>query len=334
MMRKPPTIYALATEICLQFPNAPSRTLARKLYNENKELISTLDAARDAIRRARGNHGKVLRKYATVRRPNGKSGWVPECPPSVAEDWKPVLIEGPCTVFGISDTHIPFHSKEAIETAVNYARKKHKPDVVVINGDGNDFYNISRFDKDPKHRDLKNELEVGKQFRSYVRGKFPDSRFIEKLGNHGERWDHWIWNKAAELWNVEAIQYHNVLDFEKYGIERVDDQPIMAGKLPILHGHEFGRSGIAAPVNPARGAFLRTLHTCLVGHLHRTSSHAESDMWSKEIFCWSQGCLCGLNPAYARVNRWNHGFVIIEVAKDGTFNVMNYRVTGGEVRTS
>ncbi len=146
------------------------------------------------------------------------------------------------------------------------------------------------------------------------------------MGNHDERWDVFIWNRAPELFDLENVQLHNVLDFEKYGIERVGDNPILAGKLPILHGHEFGRGGVAAPVNPARGAFLRCNHTVLIGHLHRPSSHAESNMWHDETMTWSTGCLCDLTPEYARINKWAHGFAHIDVASDGQFNVHNHRL--------
>jgi hypothetical protein len=62
----------------------------------------------------------------------------------------------------------------------------------------------------------------------------------------------------------------------------------MCGELPVLHGHEKGK-GISSPVNQARGAFLRLLHTVLEGHGHRTSGHAESDMWHRETFLLEHG---------------------------------------------
>jgi predicted phosphodiesterase len=108
----------------------------------------------------------------------------------------------------------------------------------------------------------------------------------------------------------------------------------MLGKLPVLHGHELPK-GMAAPVNVARGAFLRTLSTVLVGHSHRTSNHAESDMWHHETACWSTGCLCDLRPEYAKFNRWNWGFAMATIHKGGAFDVNNYRVmSDGTVRSA
>jgi hypothetical protein len=44
--------------------------------------------------------------------------------------------------------------------------------------------------------------------------------------------------------------------------------------------------------------------------------------------------LCGLHPEYARLNKFNHGFAAVEIAADGQFNVQNYRITNGKVRSS
>ncbi len=322
-MAKPTPIKAKAEKLCREFPTASNYGLARKLYDENKELL-THNAAKLQIRRARGAQGKDNRSYATAARSIKTP--IPECPPSAAEPWLPIQIDGPCRVLVLSDLHFPYHSKEAIDAAVAYGRKL-KPDVLLINGDFLDFHRISRFQQDPKKRTLREEIDTGKEALAWLRSRFSKARFIYKIGNHDQRWDHFIWNRAAELFDLENVQLHNVLDFEKHGIERVDDNPILAGKLPILHGHEFGKSGIAAPVNPARGAFLRTNHTVLIGHLHRPSSHAESNMWHDETMTWSTGCLCALQPEYARINKWAHGMASVDVASDGQFDVHNYRLS-------
>jgi predicted phosphodiesterase len=324
-MPKAPTGKELAAELCRKFPLVPSRTLAKKLYAENKERFGNLELARSAIRRARGNEGTRKKHTATVARPNGKAGWKPECPPSAAEPWLPVQIDGPCRVLILSDIHVPYHSKEAVESAAAFG-KKLKPDVLLLNGDTCDFYRISRFQQDPKKRDFAAELETCKELLSWLRGQFPKTRFIFKIGNHEQRWDHYVWQRCVELWNLENLQLQNVLGFEEFGIERVDDNPIACGKLAVMHGHELGR-GLYAPVNPARTAFLKTYDTCLIGHLHRTSSNSESDWKHNETMTWSTGCLCGLSPEFARVNRWNWGFAHIDIADDNQFNVNNYRIS-------
>lgn len=319
------TLKPAAERLCRDFPDATSNSLARRLFKENKEAV-TFNAARMLILRVRGKQGKKNRSQATVKRTSKPTTNPYQCPPSAAEPWLPVQIDGPCRVLVLSDLHFPYHSKEAIDAAVAYGRKL-KPDVLLINGDFLDFHRISRFQQDPNKRTLREEIETGKKALAWLRSQFPKARFIYKIGNHDQRWDHFIWNRAAELFDLENVQLHNVLDFEEHGIERVNDNIIMCGQLAVLHGHEFGKSGIAAPVNPARGAFLRTGHTVLIGHLHRPSSHAESDMFQSETMTWSTGCLCDRRPEYARINKWGWGFAQIEIDKDNQFNVHNFRLS-------
>lgn len=214
--------------------------------------------------------------------------------------------------------------------------KKDRIDTLVINGDLADWYDLSRWEKNPENRiGFKEEMEGVKATLEYLRSHFRRQRIIYKYGNHEERWMKFIWAKAAELWDVPALQMHNLLELEKLGIEWVADQQIiMLGELPVLHGHELPK-GISSPVNAARGAYMRTKHTVLVGHSHQTSGHCEPDLFHSECFVWSTGCLCDMTPEYARINRWNWGFARADVAKDGSFNVTNYRISkSGEVRTS
>lgn len=326
---------AIARKLVDRLPNAPSKQLGRILYAENKETFPTENAAYCLIRQVRGAAGGRLRKNTKVThpRPHGKPGQKPSCPPSSAEPWLPVQIDGPAKVLSLSDIHIPYHDKGALESAVAFG-KKLKPNVVLINGDFIDFHNLSRWEKDPKKRDTVYEITVGDKCLQWLRHKFPKARFIYKLGNHDERLTKYIWQKCPELYGLEGLELHNVLHFEDYGVERVNDNPIMCGKLPILHGHEAGK-GISAPVNPARGLFLRTLHSCLQGHYHRTSTHCEPDMFKSETTTWSQGCLCDMTPEYARINKWNLGFAFIDVAKDGEYNLHNYRLSADyKVRTA
>jgi predicted phosphodiesterase len=336
-MAKAPTGADLARDIVRRFPDAPSKTLARRLYNENKERFSTLHAARLSIQRVRGNLGKAHRKEYTdksLQRPNGKAGWKPECPPSQAEPWESFELPTPCRALILSDAHFPYHEPRAIETAVEYARKRFKPDVLLLNGDFVDFFSISRWEKDPSKRNLVSELGTCEDGLSWLCGRFPKTMRVLKKGNHEERWDKFIWLKAPELWDLPACRLENILHLDKYGFEIVGDhRPIMAGSLPIFHGHELPK-GISSPVNPARGAYMRTAHTVLIGHLHRPSTHTEPDLWHSETTCWSTGCLCNLRPDYARINKWAWGFAVVDVDKSGQFNLHNFKVTqDGTVRT-
>jgi len=58
-------------------------------------------------------------------------------------------------------------------------------------------------------------------------------------------------------------------------------------------------------------------------------------MFGSETTTWSQGCLCNRSPDYAKFNKWNWGFAFADVANDGSFDLMNYRLSADyEVRTA
>jgi predicted phosphodiesterase len=320
----------IAADIVRKNPRAPMHSLARKVVQSHPDVF-TAKQAENAVRRVLGlasdRERKTQLKSANkdLVRARGTTTWKPSFPPSAAEPWAPRKLPTPCVVLSLSDLHVPYHDQRAIETAVKYAKKRHKITDLVLNGDYGDFYQISRFNRDPRKRSLKDELDTQRAGLEWLAKQFPKAARWYKMGNHDVRWDIWVWQRAAELADVEQIQLHSILEFARLGFVRVNDEPIMAGKLPILHGHELNSN---SSVQPARAAFNKTLHSVLVGHHHRTSSHGETNMWHDERMAWSQGCLCDMNPEYARVNKWNQGFAVIEVAKDGTYNLFNYRIGG------
>lgn len=328
-------ITEIARRLARTHPDAPAQTLARRLVAESNGAI-TLHAARHRIARQFGVNGVKdrARSRPTVPRPPRQAGQVFTMPASQADSWEPHVLGVTGAVGILSDIHVPFHSEVALRAAVD-ALVGDKIQALVLNGDTADFYAISRWTKNPAKRNFRGELQAIRELLGWIRQTFPDIPIVFKSGNHEERWRLWLYQHAPEISDEKEMGLDNWLRIREYHMELVEDQrPIMAGKLPILHGHEKGK-GISAPVNQARGAFLRLHHTVLEGHGHRTSGHCEPDMFGSEVFCWSTGCLCDLRPEYARINKWNHGYALCHVHGDGSFDVSNLRITAdGKVRSS
>jgi predicted phosphodiesterase len=318
------TLKALATDLAKANPHMPNRTLAKKLKAEVKDA-KTLEQCRTAIRDVRGNHGDRRRNKATVPKPNGKAGMKLVMPKSINESWEPLEVTDAGTWGIIGDLHVPYHSELAIEKAFEHFESR-DVDGIVLNGDIADFYTISRHQKDPRKRNLLNELDTIRDMLEYIRARFPKQRIIYRMGNHEERWQHWIWAQTPELAGAPEMELATWLHFAEHELEYLGDKrPLMMGDLPLFHGHELP-SGISSPVNPARGAYTKTGSTVAVNHHHRTSSHSEPDMWHSETFTWSIGCLCLLNPMFARVNKWNWGFAVVTIKKDRSFDFENLRI--------
>lgn len=320
---------AIVKQIVADNPRVESRKLARLLYAKYPELFPNMEAARMAVRSRRGAAGPVkLRRVKVVGKTPAPSE-VLRLPDAIDVPSTPFRVEPGRTLI-LCDMHFPYHDKRSINAALNEV-KGQRIDTILLGGDTADFFSISRYPTDPKERDLKNELETVSEFFGFLRYRFPKARIVWKLGNHEERWAHYLWQKAPEMYGCAFTDLATVTEASRRGIEIVDHRlAVKIGMLTFLHGHEL-EQGAASPVNPARGVFMRTLDTYAIGHRHRTSEHTEKTANDRFITCWSIGCLCNLSPMYARVNKWNHGFAIVESKADGSFRFHNKRIHDGRV---
>lgn len=319
-------------EICRslleEFPNHSKRALAAVAYKRFPARFMSFEAARRQIRFYAPNGASDRTHSKTPRRPDSEVSR-PPLPESLAKPWEPFCIASG-RILVLSDIHVPYHDRRAVEAALSHG-DAFRPDVVLLNGDAVDFHSISRFLCNPEERDLGGEIKAIRELLAHIRARFPKARMVYKLGNHEERWWTYLWSKAPELLGCRFATIESVFDADRLRVEIVQDgRIVMAGKLPILHGHEW-RGGISTPVNPARGAFLKAIACVMQGHLHRSSEHSETTLEDRLISTWSTGCLCDLRPAYARINRWNHGFATIEVDNAGSYEVANKRILNGRV---
>ena len=311
----------------------PTLKLARIIYAENKLIYTNLEDARKVLRGIEGKAGKGdSGKYRRTAPAEIQQTHRPRNPYNLPEssetNYEPYKVPGK-RVLVLSDIHLPYHSLSALEATFDYT-KREDIDTIVLNGDTLDFHGLSRFVKDPKARSVAHELAAFKDFMTALRALFPKAFIIYKMGNHCERYDHFLIQKAHEIIGVDEFDFRNIIKARADGIEVVGDKRILKlGALNLVHGHEFGGS-IFSPVNIARGLFLRGKVSAMQGHNHQTSEHTESNMNGEITTTYSVGCLCELHPAYLPINKWNHGFAIVDV--DGeAFHVRNYRIHKGEV---
>jgi predicted phosphodiesterase len=299
-------------------------------------VFPSYEAARAAIRYATGRRTKHSKEVIEDSERAGATVYA--MPKSKSKPWLPYEIKGPCSVGVLSDIHFPKHDERALENAVKHL--KGNVDVLLLNGDIADAEEFGSWAKSPKAVQTEDSVQCVRDGLLWLLSQFPDAKVIYKFGNHEERLDRYCWSRAPELVGMPHITWEGLLTIgqdlkpikELERIEWVKDQrPVMAGKLPIFHGHELPKSLISS-VNPARGAFLRLIDTVLVGHFHRSSSHVEYNWQRDAINCWSTGCLCDLSPQYAVINKWNWGFALVDVGSEGQFDVHNYKLLkSGEV---
>jgi predicted phosphodiesterase len=309
----------------------PTLTLAKLMHKENVEVFPRVENARASLRLIEGKTGSANRRdikdkslFMTEERP--KNPW--KLPESEETKYEPFVIKAK-KIAVLSDIHIPYHSVDALSAAFDFIQTE-KPDAIILNGDTIDMYSLSRFQKDPRKRSVAHELQATRDFLD-VLSQF-GAKIYFKIGNHEERYEHYLMRVAPELLGVREFELKHLLGLDTRGIDLIGDKRIIkANDLNIVHGHEFGQS-IFSPVNVARGLFLRGKVSAMQGHNHQTSSHTETDMNGNILTTWSLGCLCELNPAYLPINKWNHGFAIIDLHENlVNYEVRNYRIHKGKI---
>jgi hypothetical protein len=296
-----------------RFPNLPNRTISRYiLMNDGEYFDGDLEKIRGFVRYYLGVKGSVSRKHSTNKI---------VIPRTLRNKRTPYSLPVGLWLL-LYDIHVPFHEPKAVEAAIKYGQEQGVTGIL-FPGDLQDCAAVSHWQSTIK-RNFDKELERFIDFLDFVEQEFPTQEKVWLPGNHEYRLDRYYQSKAPELIGIPLQSFDIVLALEQRNIKRLEyQQVIMAGKLPIIHGHEFKMS---TAVNPARGLALKAQTWAICGHYHRTSEHTGRDLKGIVITDWSVGCLCDLSPDYAPYGNWNHGFAIVNVEKNGNFEVRNLRI--------
>ncbi|MBZ5566205.1 MAG: metallophosphoesterase, partial [Acidobacteriia bacterium] len=98
-----------------------------------------------------------------------------------------------------NDFQIPFHDERALLLLKLFLRRE-RPDWVVLNGDFQDFWEISRYDQTPRTgKEFREEIELGKKILHSLRRTLPRSRITWVEGNHEFRLRKYLIQNAKEL---------------------------------------------------------------------------------------------------------------------------------------
>jgi predicted phosphodiesterase len=328
----------IVIDACRRYPQFGTRTIAQfivahnpgvfnskaKANNSNSKQQIEADAVevvRSKVRYYRGQMGAGSKNC--VENSGKLIGTVDKMPVNWITKTLPYKMpEGSYLV--LSDVHAPMHEYKPIVAAIA-AGQIEKVDGVVFNGDFQDSSAVGFWPSN--RRVFMEEFEVVLDLLDFIRSEFPDkTKFYYKLGNHENRLQQYYRNHAPELAASPLASLELMFGFESRDIEVVDlNQSMLFGKLPVFHGHEFRY--IHQSVNPARGLFLKTHNFAMIGHCHKPSMHPGTDWQGNLLTTWSLGCCCDLHPEYMPYgNEWSWGFALINVEKNGDFEVLNRRV--------
>jgi predicted phosphodiesterase len=317
----------IAREFLEQYADMSINAISQLLFERHPTLFKSQASCRSALRYHSGtqtvnkNSANPIKRQTLFTRENPFG-----LPESKANIRQFVKIENAKRVLWLSDIHFPNQDNEALTAALQYGLDHHI-DCIVLGGDILDNEPFTSHDAPPPlYSEVRQWFDMVDGFLDMLIEKFNcPIHWIE--GNHDNWYKRYLMKKAPALFHDEYYTLSSRLKLREKKITWHDQNVIlMAGKLPMTHGHMIVR-GIFSPVNPARGVYMKIKSSMLIGHCHTTSEHSESILNHELITTYSTGCLCELAPNYDPFNtKHNQGFAMIEINENGNYRVHNKRI--------
>jgi UDP-2,3-diacylglucosamine pyrophosphatase LpxH len=222
-------------------------------------------------------------------------------------------IQSELTLF-VNDIHGYYADKRAIQTVVEFVSYL-KPKRICFNGDIVDFYQLSRFDKDPRRATgvhLQHELDQTKEIIKSFRKAAPRAEFDYTEGNHERRLYKWLCGHQ-ELHGLKALDIRSLLDLDALGVTFYPEEEVLQyHDFVVTHGERVSKhAGMSA-----KGEFEKWGTNGISGHTHRMGVYSLSN-FSGDYVWYENGCLCELSPSYIRGKpNWQHGIAIGDFMPD------------------
>jgi predicted phosphodiesterase len=225
------------------------------------------------------------------------------------------------TSFHLSDTHFPFPC-EATLTIMKAVMKDVGPQIVVHHGDLLDCYQVSRYEKNPRHRvSLQEEIEQAARLLAEISAIAPNAEKILIGGNHEDRLRRIIWDtansnpQAGQLLQLpavaEALEWPKLLGLESIGWQWSDKKRILFDRLICKHGNVVRKwSGYTA-----KAEWEKYAKSGMSGHTHRTGSFIHRDHNGSHGW-WELGCTCNTDPDYTEDPDWQNSFAVVTWSDD------------------
>jgi predicted phosphodiesterase len=210
------------------------------------------------------------------------------------------------TVVFVSDIHAPYHDPQIISATLQLVNDI-KPHRVVINGDTNDFFQLSRFNKALERLDnLQAELDIGFEIRRAFRSAAPDAIMDETVGNHDERLLTYVSFQAQALRSLQALKPQNLLRLDELDINFHPRNGFrLREEFLVEHGQIVRKDAGAS----AKARLNDTLISGIMGHTHRMGTAYRSGY--KDLKWYEQGCLCMRNADYViGETNWQPGIAV------------------------
>ena len=208
------------------------------------------------------------------------------------------------TVLTGTDFHIPFEDHLCIDVWLQFAQYL-SPDILILH-EVCDFYQLSRFDKDPARvHTLQEDLDKTFELLKRIRKSLPKTRIIMLESNHDIRLQRFLNTRAPELESLRTLRLIKLLQLSELKIEY--------HKEYMVRGILFKHGGVVRAYSgyTATAELNRTGCSGITGHSHRLSQVYKRLQGG--FYTWIEsGCLCKLNPDYVNHPDWQQGCAVVQ----------------------
>jgi len=211
---------------------------------------------------------------------------------------------------------IPQPEPKDKEPNIQKILQEEKPQVIVINGDLLDCWEISRFERVPDGgKKLKDEFSLGKSLLNKLRNNHPKARIIYTEGNHEFRMRSYFIKKAPELY--DPLYIPEQLNLTKLGVEWVGTREGAANWTDTWIDIEGIKIGHFARVNKGAGQTVRNIMrdkgsgNYVQAHIHRAGIIYFTDIDGNVFWGMENPCLCK-DPDYGNMTDWQRGLSFID----------------------
>ncbi len=227
---------------------------------------------------------------------------------NTSNNWQLVVIA--------NDFQVPFHDERALALFKLFLRRE-KPDWLVLNGDLQDFWEISSFDRTPRAgKTFLEEIAIGKKILRAFRRCLPRARISWTEGNHEFRLRRYLIKNAKELYGLPALSVPALFGLRDLKIEyvpchagssRFTDNFIRVGKLYVGHWDTVAKQGGYA----AKGLVEDKGVSLLQGHTQRFGAHARTTVDGRVLLGIENFSMCARRASYVARPNWQLGFSVV-----------------------
>jgi len=202
----------------------------------------------------------------------------------------------------INDQHIPYEDSYVNNLVLRFI-EDFKPHIIDIPGDITDFWQVSRFDKNPNRKNtLQEDIDKTHEYLKVLRTIAPKAQIELHAGNHLDRMRKYIWRQAEALECIRSLDLIFLLGLNKLNIKFLKNAEDyrQRGKLIITHGCLVSQDSGMSARRHLKKSGLSIIH----GHTHRGGSVYQTDLLGVRG-AWENFCLCDFKLA----KEWRMSFV-------------------------